>query len=206
MPQVTLPEPMPIDTKLLSAIMDRRSFREFSKTQPLSLVELSSVLAYSFAAIDPADEDGMFHHYYPSGGAKYPLECYVVLSRDTDELVAGLYHYNCVAHTLERLLPDEKTRTYIDAALTYEFSKDAPCSFWITAVWQRSFTKYNDLGYSHTLIEVGHVSQNVLLLAEALGIGACSLAGFRYEETCEFLDIDGIQEAPLHVIALGRVL
>jgi nitroreductase len=54
------------------------------------------------------------------------------------------------------------------------------------------------------LIEAGEVGHNLALLASSLGLGSCLLGGFLDDGLSKLLDIDGVDEAPLLPIVVGR--
>lgn len=213
MPQIELGEPLPLSSPLEELLKKRKSSREYADTAPLSLAELSTLLHFGFGlrnreeyAQSHARETGPHlapRMFYPSGGARYPLETYVAITH-RGEVEPGLYHYHPPTHTLERLLPKEGAEEGIESSITYEFAKHAPLHIFLTAVWRRNFIKYRDMGYAMTLLEAGHAAENALLAAGALGVRSCPLAGFRFDETCALLDIDGIVEAPIHCVAFGK--
>ncbi len=70
-----------------------------------------------------------------------------------------------------------------------------------TSVWGRSTPKYGEHAYSLALLEAGHMSQNALLVAHALGISARPLGGYFDDELTALLDIEPDREQPVHVIA-----
>jgi SagB-type dehydrogenase family enzyme len=74
----------------------------------------------------------------------------------------------------------------------------------VSAMFWRSRFKYGQRGYRFTLLEAGHVVQNVLLAAEALELAAVPVGGFFDRKVAELLDIDGVNEAPLYVVPIGR--
>lgn len=204
MPETLLEEPSMPPHTLPDLLEHRRSFRSFEHAQGLTKAQISTILAYGFRKRRGEGPDGEFRGYYPSSGARYPLECYLAIVKQREGgLEPGLYHYNPISHSLRTLLPGTETKELLESALTYRFSKLAPAFIFITATWQRNLIKYKDFGYPLILMEAGHASQNVLLVAEAHGVKTCSLAGFHQDETCRLLDVDGIVEAPIHLIALG---
>ena len=48
----------------------------------------------------------------------------------------------------------------------------------ITGVLDRTRIKYKDRGYRYVLLEAGHMSQNICLLATELGLSSCALGGY----------------------------
>ena len=54
----------------------------------------------------------------------------------------------------------------------------AACAFLLLAVFGRTRFKYGQRGYRFALLEAGHVAQNVVLAAAALGVAALPLGGY----------------------------
>lgn len=207
-PRIVLPEVLSLTSGIDILLQGRTSYHEFSSTVAPTLTELSTILLYGFgnkAGTTVGISDTLMRRFYPSGGARYPLECYVLMQGKKSELDAGLYHYVPGEHILEKIYDPRYMQDEISRLLTYSWSKDASVILFITAIWGRTMIKYGDFGYHIVLLEAGHASQNVLLISEALGIKSCPLGGFKYDETCDFLDIDGITEAPLYAIVLGKI-
>jgi SagB-type dehydrogenase family enzyme len=73
----------------------------------------------------------------------------------------------------------------------------------ITAVTSRLLHRYGDRGYRYTLIEAGHVGQNLALTAAALGLGSLSLGGFYDDDIARMLGLDPAFEIALYGVALG---
>ena len=69
----------------------------------------------------------------------------------------------------------------------------------VAAVFGRTRFKYGVRGYRFALLEAGHVGQNVLLAATALGLGAVPLGGYYDRLTDEFLGLDGVNESTLYI-------
>ena len=73
----------------------------------------------------------------------------------------------------------------------------------VAAVFGRTRFKYGLRGYRFALLEAGHVGQNVLLAATALGLAAVPLGGYYDRRTDEFLGLDGVNESTLYTVAVG---
>ena len=137
----------------------------------------------------------------PSGGALYPLELYVVSHR-VEALEPALYHYEPLRHVLELLRPLESPA---EAELSPypEPLVESAAVVAMTAMFWRSRFKYGARAYRFALMEAGHVGQNLLLAAAALGLDAVPLGGFFDREVDAFLGVDGIYEASLYLVPLG---
>jgi SagB-type dehydrogenase family enzyme len=184
-------------------IENRQSRREFLK-KPISLEELSILLRYSCGENTFTDNSGRVFRAQPSGGARYPVEIYPLVIRGRDGLDAGLYHYNVQTHQLDVLLRKEFKDPDIDELFTYPWVKNSGAVFLMSAVFWRTQNKYGERGYRYALFEAGHIGQNLYLGAEALGLKCCALGGTNDEVLERLLDIDGINEALVYAVTIGR--
>ena len=64
--------------------------------------------------------------------------------------------------------------------------------------------KYGDRGYRHVLAEAGHLAQNLYLISSALGLSCCAMGGYYDEEINNLLDIDGVGESIVYILAIGN--
>jgi SagB-type dehydrogenase family enzyme len=69
--------------------------------------------------------------------------------------------------------------------------------------WRSRF-KYGLRGYRFTLLEAGHLVQNVLLSCTALGLAAVPIGGFYDRPVDELLGVDGVNESVVYAVSLGR--
>jgi SagB-type dehydrogenase family enzyme len=175
---------------LEETIARRRSIREFTP-EPLTMKELSLLL---WAAQGVTDEAGK--RAAPSAGALYPIEVYVADA-------GGLYHYVPDGHRLEVLSSSDLRSELSSAALDQTAVGDAAAVFIISAVVERTAAKYGNRAERYVTLEAGHVGQNILLEAVALGLGAVPIGAFSDDSLAEVIGMeDG--EAPLYVIPVGH--
>ncbi len=142
------------------------------------------------------------HRPYPSGGALYSIESYIVFSPDAAE-ETGVYHYQPSGHTLEHLWNTPQTFKTQDL-FPPEHPSVYPALIVLTAVWNKYAHAYGDFGYMLGLLEAGHVSQSLCLAAIGLDLSICPLAGFDDEKITELLDLDSRSEQTILVLSLGR--
>lgn len=201
MDQVGLERPRP-ESELEKTIAARRSVRSFTG-EPLSLSEVSRLLYFSYGRTDGR---GQFRAV-SSGGALYPLEIYLI-PRHVEGLEPGVYHYDVEHHALDVVRRGEVWEEAKKCVwLTDMADPDAVSAIvLVTAIFRRSTFKYQDRGYRLILMEAGEVAQNMTLVATSLGLGGCLLGGFLDNDLSEFLEIDGVDEAPLLPVVLGRPL
>lgn len=209
---VDLPEPSLADASLADAFHARRSVREYDPDEPLTRQEVATLLGLGAGETgglrDQAGrEKGL--RSYPSPGGLYPVEVYPVVF-DVDGLDAGVYYYNPGRHVL-RLLD----RT--DDGFVEEFADRAnvpddlvawdtvSAVFLLMGSFWRVRAKYGPRGYRFALQETGHLAQNVLLAAAALGLGSVPLGGFDDDAVSDLLGANGVEEAVLYLLPVGNV-
>jgi len=212
-PKVQLPEPASLDQSLEDAIASRRSTRDYSG-QGLSTAELSTLLGHSFGTTgdkqigtDPQGEPvHQAFRAYPSGGGLYPVEQYVAVLDGEGDLAPGWYFYNNKGHYLRSLDGgDGSIESQLDEVfMRAEGLDDAAAVIVMTASFARSHGKYGDRGYRHILQEVGYAGQNLLLVAEAMGLGALPYDSFNDRSIEGILGLDGVNEAPITTIIVGQ--
>ncbi|MPN47688.1 hypothetical protein SDC9_195292 [bioreactor metagenome] len=54
------------------------------------------------------------------------------------------------------------------------------------------------------LLDVGHLGQNIYLIASHLKLGTTAIGGFQDIKINEILGIDGLIESSLYIITLGK--
>lgn len=194
-----------IDLALGEALLMRRSVREFQES-PIPYQTLSNLLTHSAGinSIFRIDGNGSKTGFraYPSAGALYPLEIYILINR-VDDVAAGLYHYNVRSSCLECLYEGETAALVDKYKVRDQAIKETNTTLFVTAVFKRTTYKYGDRGYRFIMMEVGHLFQNISLVAVALGLGTCEIGGCEDDELNSMLQIDGVNEAIVGEIAIG---
>jgi SagB-type dehydrogenase family enzyme len=74
----------------------------------------------------------------------------------------------------------------------------------VAALFERSTFKYGNRGYRFTLIEAGHLVQNVHLVLQGLKLSGVSIGGFFDREVDRLLRLDGLNQSTLCMVALGK--
>lgn len=182
------------DTSEFETLLELRdSVREFSD-RPLSMREISRIIASCQRKRDSEKRT------YPSGGGRYPVEMYI-LSFNIQGLDMGVYHYNQKEKNLDVLLRDnirDRMRNIVSP-----YIDNPAASIFLTSVLSRSEIKYGKRAYPYSLIEAGHMGQNILLAATEIGVGSCPVSGFINSEIEEMLDLTN-DEIPIYSICLGH--
>lgn len=195
---IALPAPASIGAGFTSLLEQRQSGRAFDQA-PIALAELATILHCGYGALS---HDGITRRTVPSGGALYPLELYPVVSR-VERLEKGIYHYDPLRHVLEALELRDLDRPVADLHVYPELAT-AGVLLAVTGVFGRSRFKYGLRGYRFTMLEAGHVLQNVLLAATALRLVAIPVAGVDDRSLERLLRVDGVDESVVYCAALGR--
>ncbi len=159
----------------------RRSCRSFSKKK-MTVNQIGSICHFAYSISD---------HSVPSGGALYPLKIYVLIEESQDGLKSGYYEYDAEQNRLI-CFNDE-----VDVEqLKYCFNQEEMpfgsfVQIIIAADLERQPRKYANRGYRLTLIEVGHVAENISLYCAEQGLGACEMGGVQDEPLRQELELSG---------------
>lgn len=189
----------------LAAVMEaRRSTRE-AGARPIALAQLGELLDRCAAvrAVVPGERDEISRRPYPSAGARYPLEIYVV-ARTCDSLAPGLHHYDPLGHRLETL---RSMNADIEALLAGATVGPAPPQvvLVVAARFLRVSWKYASIAYALVLQEAGIMTQSVYLAATAMRLAACAAGGTDSERFARAAGVDPDVEGSIAAIALGRL-
>lgn len=142
---------------------------------------------------------------YPSSGALYAVEIYpVVLS--VEGLEPGVYHYDAAANALELVVPGLDRTAFIDACLPVEREMvgSAGAMICLAGQFRRHERKYGEGGYRMMVAEAGHISQNLVLSATALGLSARPFGGVFDALINRNLGLDEREEQFLLSVLVGR--
>jgi SagB-type dehydrogenase family enzyme len=202
-PRVRLPASGPRRNELTRVLARRRSARELSS--PVALDDLAVVLreALEPTALVETDQGAtQALRPWPSAGGLYPLDTYVIAASVTG-IERGLYHHNLLTGELELLTARSPELILRDGFFWQEFIVESAVVVLLVAVFERTIAKYGERGYRLVLLDAGHAAQNILLVAEQLGLGACAIAGFADDTLADDLGLDGLDEAVVHAVVLG---
>jgi SagB-type dehydrogenase family enzyme len=204
--QIELPEPQDAG-EFPQVLLARRTWRKFS-ADPVELSALSSLLGLSFGVrwwVDLPRLGRLALKTSPSGGARHPIETYV-LARRVAGLPPGLYHYAADKHCLELLRSGASSRQLVRYLAGQKWYGSAAALVLMTAVFRRPQWKYQSpRAYRAVLIDAGHLCQTFCLVATWLGLAPfCSmaLADSRIEAD---IGIDGVSESVLYAAGVGTL-
>jgi SagB-type dehydrogenase family enzyme len=195
-----LPQPEVIGrVPLEKTIKSRRTIRSFA-SRGITLKDFSQILWAAQGII----EQGGFRRAVPSGGALYPIDVYAAVGESgVDEIESGVYRYEPGTHEITLVKEGDLRRELAKAALGQMWIAGAPVNLIITAEYSRSSSKYGERGVRYSMIEAGHVGQNIFLQAEALGLGAGIVGAFNDREVIWVAKL-GQGHEPLLIMPVGH--
>lgn len=203
----------------------RATCRNFDTATPLPLTSLAQVLERAFAAhgrVQGAEDFEVLKKTSPSGGALHPTECYLI-ARDVEGLARGLYHYRAGDHSLQPL-PMDAAAILAEAgrhaaargkdALDFlawiavggqQWFADAHALCVLAPRFQRNFWKYRNhpKAYRVCILDIGHLSQTLLLSATEQGLGSYVTAAINEVDLERALGLAHWVEGPLAICGIG---
>lgn len=205
-PAIPLPEDRAPLTASLEEVIRRRVSARGMAPRRITLQELSSLLYYTYG-ISRDNEGTDFPRPFrmvPSGGALYPMEIYFH-AKHVDDLRTGLYHYHPVENAVRLLRPSDFSAEIAKVLVEFQahLALEVSVLFFFTAMFERTTFKYGARGYRFTLLEAGHMAQNMNLAATAMGMNVLSIGGYYDRRADELLNIDGVTHSTLYMVGVG---
>jgi putative peptide maturation dehydrogenase len=216
----------PAPRTAFDGILDARATcRNFDTDAWLPIAQLAQVLERAFAArgqVHGAEDFDVLKKTSPSGGALHPTECYLI-ARRVEGLARGLYHYRPGDHALQPL-PLDAAAILADAgrhadardmdALDFlawiavggqQWFADAHALCVLAPRFQRNFWKYRNhpKAYRVCILDIGHLSQTLLLGATELGLGSYVTAAINEADIERAFGLTHWVDGPLAVCGLG---
>ena len=186
----------------LDLLLNRRSQRVFENKQ-MTLEQLSFLL-WSTQGI--LEEKGKTHTLrpVPSGGARHPFESYIAI-QNVEKVKQGLYHYLPLEHKIEFIAEIEEYTNSLTCALAGQtWASLAPAVFFWCCEAYRGEWRYTVTSHRVMLLDAGHIGQNLMLSAQALGLGSCCIAAYDQQECDKLLHVDGVEEFIVYAAAVGK--
>ncbi|MBV9380492.1 MAG: SagB family peptide dehydrogenase, partial [Streptosporangiaceae bacterium] len=200
------------DPPLVTTMETRQSLRRHG-SRPLSFGELGEFL-YRVGRVrdikpatsaDPHSYETT-HRTYPSGGAVYDLEIYLV-ARQCAGVTPGMYHYEPSDHALSLIQQDERILKGLlrYAYMSSGFAGVPQALFVISSRFTRLSWKYRGIAYATTLRNVGVLYEAMYLAATAMGLAPCALGGGNSQLFAEATALDPLTESSVGEFMLGTV-
>lgn len=201
-----LPLAMPrvLDAPFGDTLLERRSRRDYTGAA-IDEVELATLMRYACGITGATSGYGYRHlplRTFPTSGGLQSPEVYLSIQA-VSGIAPGLYHYHVVDNVLETLR-EGQSGPFL-TALSFQQAQVASASVvvLITGCFERLRWKYGQRAYKYMCMDVGYLGQNICLTAEAMGLGACAIAGFVDDAIEQWLGIDGHNEMLLLLTTVG---
>jgi SagB-type dehydrogenase family enzyme len=198
---ILTPGPGLPEADLWTCLQARRSLRKY-RDRPLSLEELTS-LVWAAQGVTLTSPPYLLRTA-PSAGALYPVETYLAVHRVTG-VAPGIWHLNLPDFALELVHPGDCRRALVEACLSQQFMGSGAVVFIWTGILNRAMSKYRERAIRYLFLDAGHICQNLMLAAVALGLGCCPVGAFFDDEVESLTQVDGMEEVALYLAAVGAV-
>lgn len=207
-PSFALPQPRSIEVPFDQVLASRRSVRTFGDRM-LTLEDVSSVLYHSARVagtlFDPLLGEHAFRPY-GAGGGRSEAEIYVI-ANEIEDLSQGAYYFDARAHCLIRIKErdegQDRINGWVRTATGGSINKEPQAILLITAVFARIMWKYQGIGLSTILRNVGSLYQTLYLTATGLGLAPCGIGGGPEVANARWLGLDPLQESQVGAFLLG---
>lgn len=181
------------DSSLKSLLVKRSSCRGFSHEQ-IEIKQLCKILEFAYSIVNGT---------IPSAGGLYPTKLYLIVTRDQSDFKEGYYEYDPEHLNLIRY-QDEIDNELLQFAFDNEtLLFNAPVIIVLAADCERQPGKYSNRGYRYTLLEAGHVAQNLHLAAAESGLATLEYGGFLDKVLADELDMPSERVKPIISVAIG---
>jgi ribosomal protein S12 methylthiotransferase accessory factor len=189
------------ETSLTCALVARKSVRQFNGTAVTHTV-LERLLWCAYGATKHSTTG--VTRTVPSAGGLYPLVIHLTLFQPTDALPAGVYRVTSNS-------PGAVSLNCIDADTTpvlYSFFQQnavrgSAGMLTVSSCFERSTAKYGNRAISYTVLEAGHVAQNIHLSAVHDSIATLEMGGFQEKMLASALQLES-SWMPLTTVVFGN--
>jgi len=202
--RIELPVPAKLEMPLGDVLLQRRSRRDYTG-EAIGALELATILHYACGVTGVIPGYG-YHclplRAFPSTGGLQAPEVYLSVQA-VEGVAAGLYHYHATDNVIESMRPGQFGPMLSTMGLQQPYMQSASVVFLITGCFERLRWKYGQRAYKYMCMDAGYLGQNLYLVAEALNLGACGIAGFVDDGMEKLLDVDGRNEMILLLTTVG---
>lgn len=197
-PRSVVPLPvavLPVDPSLPGLLEGRHSTREY-RLDPISPEALAGLL---WAGYGRQSDGG---RTVPSAGGIHPMELHV-LAGDVSGLVPGVYAYDPDAHQLVLHRNGDLRAELMAACLDQSAVGSAPVVIVVAGNPELLRARYGDRSDRYTLLEAGHIGQNLMLAAQSLDLGLVTIGAFDDDAVAGIVGLpEGRQ--PYYVVPVGH--
>lgn len=191
-PVIPLPEPVPPAMTLAEALLSRRSHYSY---RPLSRQDLSSLLWYAVGVQRRSESHVLGTN--PNAGGLPTIAVHVVQR-------GSVFEYLREPHALSLLGGGDLEGVFAQEEFAQEeFARRADTVIVLSGRMGSGQAKYGPRHYRTAHVDAGVAVQNLYLVATALGLGCCAVAGFS-DDAVKALVRAGEHDVPLVLFVVGQ--
>ena len=200
---------------LYNAIRERKSRRNYGQ-QILSLQKLSFLLwgTQGVREVVPGYfkyiKDGSGKNYLrtvATGGCVNAYDTYLAIL-NVEGMKRGIWRYLPLEHALVMEcevddLPDKMKLIFTNGSQNQSYTSLANLVFFWCCTPYRGEWRYKETAHRLMLIDVGHISEQLYLAAEAISCSCCAIGAFQQKETDKLLGLDEEEQFTVLCSAIG---
>ena len=100
----------------------------------------------------------------------------------------------------------EDIKAFISESLCEQtWAEKASVVFYYSCVFYRAEWRYGIWAHGPVLMDAGHVTENLYLASESIGLGGCAIAAVEPEPSNEAFGLDGEEESIFYAMPVGTV-
>lgn len=182
-------------------IEDRKTYREFNKSKPISFAVLSQVLSI----YRQKRKNGKISYYYASDGGLYPIDIYVYVKENrVENVLTGLYYYSPIENTLVSISDSCVITDEIHYEGNKEIFNNSAISIFYVYNAEVTMPKYGGIALHYAAIDVGLMVQLLTTVAEQQNIGICSIGNIKFEKIKKYFKMSE-NSILLHTVEIGII-
>ena len=195
---------LPIENDFLKLVNGRASHRVYTE-EGMTFLQLSYLLWCTQGVKSIRGKSYATLRTVPSGGARHPFECYMAL-QGVEGLEDGLYHYLPMKHQIEYLGARDDLKDFISVSLSEQrWAAKANAVFYYSCVFYRAEWRYGIWAHAPVLIDSGHITENLYLACESIGLGGCAIAAIDADAANAGFGLDGQEESVFYAMPVGTI-
>ena len=197
-------EQLDLKKDVVELFYSRKSSRVYTRER-LSLLQLSWLLWATQGVKSIRGKSYATLRTVPCGGARHPFETYLLVRR-VEGLKPGKYHYLPLENQLEYLGEVENIEDVIDKSLCDQhWVKKSSVVFYWSFVPYRTEWRYGIFSHRGSLVDMGHVGENLYLACSALNLGTCGIGAYDQNLCDTLFDLDGEEEYIIYTETVGTI-
>ena len=197
-------KPLGLEKDLLSVIFNRVSSRVYTE-KPLTLLELSFLLWATQGIKGIRGKKYATLRTVPCGGARHPFETYLIV-RNVEGLQPGKYHYLPMTNQIEFLGEIEDIENVMnDSMQGQRWAIKSSVIFYWSFVPYRAEWRYGYFTHHLSLVDMGHVGENLYLACAATNIGTCGIGSYDQKLCDDLFGLDGKDEYIIYTQTVGTI-